>query len=226
MGRGTRVAVGLAGASLGLVACEGGSDGQSTETGVAVVASTATVIPTEPTATVEAAPTATGTSDPAGAEALAVVQAFDPMNDDAVGGLNEVIFNGGDIVPALAPLLEDEDPTRRWAAVYVVALSTDTPEEIRVLSAALDDSVLELRAAAAGSLSGLGVVDALPVLIEALGSEALLPYSDPPRPLKLLARRALEASTGQSFADTAGWQAWWGEVKETVRWDGEQYVVG
>jgi hypothetical protein len=78
---------------------------------------------------------------------------------------------------------------------------------------------------AAGPLAGTGRVDALPVLIEALSSEAGLPYSDPPRPLAAFAQAALESLTGESFADAAGWESWWQDVEGDISWDGDRYVA-
>jgi HEAT repeat protein len=88
----------------------------------------------------------------------------------------------------------------------------------------LEDPELPLRVTAAGALSGEGVVESIPVLIEALGSDEELWYSDPPRPAADLAREALEAYTGEAFATPEEWEAWWGEVRGSLRWDGERYV--
>ena len=157
--------------------------------------------------------------------AVAVVESFDPAEEDAVAGLNEVVHAGGDVVPALAPLLKDDDPNRRWAALYLIALLTDSEDEVAVLTPVLEDDELIFGVMAAGSLAGLGVVDSLPVLIEGLSSDAELPFSDPPRPLSAYARSTLEHYTGESFANAADWEDWWDEISSDIRWDGEGYVA-
>ena len=172
-----------------------------------------------------------GQSSPAGTvtaeTAVDAVQSFDPEENDAVARLNEVAYAGGDFVPDLAPLLEDEDaePNQRWAALYLIALATDTDEEIAVLKPVLDDPEPIFQAMAAGSLAGLGVTDALPVLIEALSSDADLPFSEPPRPLSAYARLTLEHYTGESFDDAGGWEDWWDDAESGIRWEGGEYVT-
>jgi hypothetical protein len=174
---------------------------------------------------------ATAPPDPEAMQARAIVESFDAGSDDAIHQLNLLAFpdgqpNPADIVPALAPLLEDEDPDRRWAALYVVALATDTPEEIEVLRGSLDDPELDYRVQAAGSLAGLGVVEALPVLIEGLSAGWDMPHSEPPLAVSEHARRTLEHYTSQSFEDQAAWQDWWEQIQDSIQWDGERYVAG
>ena len=159
--------------------------------------------------------------------AVDAVESFDPAGEDPVARLDQVILSGGDFVPDLAPILEDEDtePNSRWAALYVIALLTDTDEEIAVLEPMLEDDDPIFRVMAAGSLAGLGVTEALPVLIEGLSSDADLPFSEPPRPLSAYARATLEHYTGESFEDAADWWNWWDEVSPDISWDGEGYVA-
>jgi HEAT repeat protein len=159
--------------------------------------------------------------------AVDAVESFDPAGEDPVARLDQVILAGGDFVPDLAPILEDEDtePNSRWAALYVIALLTDTDEEIAVLEPMLEDDDEIFRVMAAGSLAGLGVTESLPVLIEGLSSESELPFSHPPRPLRAYARATLEHYTGESFEDAADWEDWWDEVSSDISWDGEGYVA-
>ena len=159
--------------------------------------------------------------------AVDAVESFDPAGEDPVARLDQVILAGGDFVPDLAPILEDEDtePNSRWAALYVIALLTDTDEEIAVLEPMLEDDDEIFRVMAAGSLAGLGVTESLPVLIEGLSSESELPFSHPPRPLSAYARATLEHYTGESFEEAADWEDWWDEVSSDISWDGEGYVA-
>lgn len=159
--------------------------------------------------------------------AVDAVQSFDPAGQDSIARLNEIAASGGDFVSDLAPVFQDRsaDPDQRWAALYLIAHLTDTAEEIAVLQPVLEDDDPIFRTMAAGSLAGLGVTDSLPVLIEALSSEAELPFSDPPRPLSAYARSTLEHYTGESFEDAADWEDWWNQVSADIRWGGERYVA-
>lgn len=168
---------------------------------------------------------ATSTPDPQGEEALAVVEAFNPEDEDAIFKLNELVYDDRNVVPVLAPLLEHGDPNRRWAALYVIALLSDTDEEIEILMPVLEDENEAFRVIAAGSLSGKGIVMSIPVLIEGLSSEEQLPFSDPPRLAADLAREALEYYSGQTFTDPTEWQNWWTTVRDSIRWNGEHYVA-
>jgi hypothetical protein len=83
-----------------------------------------------------------------------------------------------------------------------------------------------MRLHAAGSLVARGVIEALPVLIDSLELEADMPYSEPPLPAAEHARTTLEHYTGQTFADAAGWRAWWEQVGGDLTWDGQRYAGG
>jgi hypothetical protein len=158
--------------------------------------------------------------------AVDVAEAFDPVEGGAVVALNDVVVAGSDdAVPDLLELLEDEDPIRQWAGLYLALMLAESDEDIELLRPLLTHNEPVFRAMAAGSLAGFGEVDALPVLIEALSSEAELPYSDPPRPLATFAQAALEGLTGESFADASGWESWWQDGAGNIDWDGERYVV-
>jgi hypothetical protein len=154
-----------------------------------------------------------------------VVEAFDPAEPGAVLSLNEVVAVGSEAVPDLLPLLESEDPNRQFAALYVALLLTDTDEEIALVTPLLGHEEITIRTMVAGALAGHGVVEALPVLIEAMSSEADLPFSDPPRLLAAFAQSALEAYTRESFADAPAWEAWWRDVESSIEWAGETYVA-
>ena len=159
--------------------------------------------------------------------AVDAVESFDPAEEDSVAKLNEIASSGGDFVAELAPLFEDADadPNSRWAALYLIALGTDTDEEIAVLKPVLENDDPIFQVMAAGSLAGLGVTESLPVLIEGLSSEEDLPFSDPPRPLSAFARATLEEYTGESFEDAADWEDWWDDVGADIRWEDGQYVT-
>lgn len=187
------------------------------------------------TGTTEPATTDPGQMAAPGPEAeaaLAAVEAFDATELDAsIERLNAALFPAGElttdnVVALLAPLLVDDLPERRWAALYVVALAADSPQETETLKPMLTDPEPIFRVHAAGSLARLGVVDALPVLIEGLDLEGDMPFSDPPLLVSDHARTTIEYYTGQSFPDAAGWRAWWEQVGEGLTWDGERFVAG
>jgi len=158
-------------------------------------------------------------------EAVAAVEGFDPARPDSMDRLNQVVARGGDVISVLEPFVAGPDPIRTWAALYVVALLADSESDADVLAPLLLDPDPANRVIAAGSLAGLGRKDALPVLIQGLGAEAALPYTDPPRSAADLAAEALVAYTAESFATPEAWRSWWDGVGERLRWDGERYVL-
>jgi hypothetical protein len=154
------------------------------------------------------------------------VRGFDPDDVSAsIDRLNRASFAAPSSIRQLGPFLDDEDGDRRWAAVYVAALLVEE-DTADLLIPVLQDPDPGLRVMAAGALSGIGVVESLPVLIEGLRSTQPLPYSDPPRLEADLAREALEAYTGESFRSPQEWDRWWAGVEDSVRWDGQRYVAG
>jgi hypothetical protein len=193
-----------------LVACGGGGEGDSgNQPGTDV-----------PEDQVQAEPLGAVTEE----SAIEAVESFDPADEEAVASLNNIVYDGGDYVPSLEPLLDSEDPNVRWAALYVIANLTDTEDEIGVLTPILEDDEVIFSVMAAGSLAGLGVVDAIPALIRGLSSTAELPYSDPPQPLSSFALLTLEHYTGETFDDADDWQAWWDDVGSSIAWEDGQYV--
>jgi hypothetical protein len=158
--------------------------------------------------------------------AVEVAESFDPVEPGAVLALNEVVAAGSeDAVPELLELLDDGDPNRQWAGLYMALLLAEGDDDIELLRPLLTHDEPVYRAMAAGALAGEGEVNALPVLIEALSADAEFPYSDPPRPLATYAQAALEGLTGESFADASGWENWWQDVQGSLSWDGATYVA-
>jgi len=158
-------------------------------------------------------------------QAVAAVRGFDAADIPAsLDRLNSASFGDAALVPGLAPFLKDPDPIRRWAGTYLVALLVDKGTA-HFLTPVLQDSQPALRVIAAGSLAGLGVSEALPVLIDGLGTDALLPYHDPPKAVAAFARQTLEALTGKKFITQAEWRDWWAGIGAKIRWNGERYVA-
>jgi hypothetical protein len=195
---------------------------------------TATRTPTpRPSPTPTATPTPGPTSTPAptptltpdALEAVAAVLAYDPLDPATQARLDQIVDRGGDVIPALAYLLVDDDPVRRWAALYVIVPLVRTEQDIAVLRPALNDPIPGFRVYAAVPLASRGVVEALPVLIEGLTLQETLPYGESPGALAQVSRLTLEFYTGESFADAAEWSAWWERVRADISWAGAGYEV-
>jgi hypothetical protein len=189
---------------------------------------TPTVTPTPtatPTPTETPTPEPSPTPDPAVVEAVVAVQEFNPGDPATLARLDDVISRGGNVIPSLEFLLRDENPDRRYAALYVIVPLTRTAEDVAVLKVALDDPNPGFRVVAAGALIGRGVVESIPVLIDGLSLQQGLPYSDPPRPLAQFSRQTLEFYTGESFATPEAWRAWWDSVHDRIYWTGAGYDV-
>lgn len=129
--------------------------------------------------------------------------------------------------------LASPDAERRFPAVYALGLIVEDGN-LDILRPVLDDPELALRTIAAGALIGLGEAGSLPVLIEAMGSDEVMPFSHPPLPVWILADSALAAYTGIDFgiaagvedqrqASAAAWRAWWEENGGSLTWDGSQW---
>jgi HEAT repeat protein len=107
--------------------------------------------------------------------------------------------------------LESGDRDLRLAAVYALGLSLEGGDADR-LAPFLESGSEAERVLAATALLSTGDGRAVPVLIEALESEELLPFANPTR-VGEQARFALSSFTGESFGlDPAAWRAWWDEV--------------
>lgn len=127
---------------------------------------------------------------------------------------------------AALDLLESEDPDVRVAAVYAASV-TARPEDAEALAPFLVSSDPVERVLAAAGMLAVEDARAVPVLIEALGEDALLPFGAPPGHVWQAARFALLQATGQDLglrdantaADVAAtipaWEAWWADAEAT-----------
>jgi HEAT repeat protein len=89
--------------------------------------------------------------------------------------------------------LTDPSPAVRRAAVYVAALWADDPTSIAPLTPLLTDADAAVRAMVAGSLAGLGHVEARRTLESLRASGEAMPWSDPPMTVGAFATSALAA---------------------------------
>ena len=163
-----------------------------------------------------------------------VISAFDASEASFLALHDAIDLDPASVIAEAQAALASADPETHFAAVYALGLAVDA-ENADILRPVLEDPELALRAIAAGALIGLGEAESLPVLIEALDSDELLPYSHPPRPVWILADSALSAYTGMDFgipagadqraASAAGWKDWWEANGAALTWDGFQWKV-
>jgi len=159
-------------------------------------------------------------------EAVEAARTFDPDDiDRSIRRLNAGVALGADLIAPLTPLLDDNDPTVRWAAIYMMSLVAVSPVDADLLMPALSDAEPTNRVVAAGALVGLGRVEAVNVLVDAIDSQDALPFDPLSRQIGDLAREALEYYTGNTFDDAAMWRNWRDTSAGRIVWDGARYVV-
>lgn len=162
-----------------------------------------------------------------------VLAAFDASDESWVALHHAVQEAPQDVIREATELLGSADPAARFAAVYALGLTVDA-SQVHRLRPALSDPNPHLRTMAAGALIGLGEVESIPILIEALAGEENLPFVEPPTRAWTIAHAALTHYTEQDFglleaiqsgdevgrqAALAAWQAWWAEAGPDLTWD-------
>lgn len=127
--------------------------------------------------------------------------------------------------------LEDDDRNVRYASLYALALTAEKGESVEALRSFLKSNDVSERMLAAGSLVARGEKAAIPVLIDALGSDGLLDFRDPPKPAWEFAHLVLTRYTGResplhtppdlaaAVAAKTAWESWWREQGESLRWN-------
>jgi hypothetical protein len=176
------------------------------------------------------------TTDPLIEAGEDLLEAFDPNADpdDGFGALNRLAAEQPDLAADVARgLLDAEEANTRYAAVYVLALTAEAPDEVEALRSALDADEAHLRAVAGGSLIGLGEAAAIPALIELLTATDEIPGSKPSTFVDRFSSVALTTYTGEDFGvlEAGGsrarqeaqqrWRDWFESVRESLRWDPE-----
>ncbi len=131
--------------------------------------------------------------------------------------------------------VDDPDTTIHSAALYALSLSVDARDRaardtLQRFLTSLDD-VERLRASV--GLIGVGDKAAVPVLIDLIGSSAVLPGGDPPLAVWRVARGTLMVNTGEDFglrradsveaarATRPSWTAWWSTYGADLQWNPE-----
>jgi len=169
-----------------------------------------------------------------------VVAEFDASDESWADLHRAVQETPGDVIREAEELLGSPDLSTRFAAVYALGLTVDESQAY-LLVPALSDQNQGLRTIAAGALIGLGEVESIPILIEALVGDESLPYLEPPTRAWTLAHAALIHYTGRDFGfleavrsddvvarqtAVAAWQLWWAEAGLDLTWDAasQRYV--
>jgi hypothetical protein len=132
------------------------------------------------------------------------------------------------VVAAIKVRLGSTNPQIRFAAIYLL-IHIAGEAETALLLEAVKDPVPAFRAIAAGALIGLGERSAFPILIDALMSDDNLPYSDPPKPLRVFSQQTLEAYVAEESrpAGADDWADWWAVHQERLMWSNalKRYVL-
>lgn len=170
----------------------------------------------------------------AGIDPVAAIEDFDGSSaaDWSRASLNTaVLVDPSGSRDAALERLDTEDPDTRIAAVYALSI-TLTTDDGDALAPLLESESAAERVLAAAGMVGIGDPRAVPVLVEALSVDDLLPFGAPPLRVWEQARWSLLTFTGQDFglahattaemasATTAEWEAWWAEAEgsfEVVR---------
>ncbi len=144
--------------------------------------------------------------------------------DSSFAGLDLYIVNPErheEAAAEAAKYISSSDPEVAFAAIYLLGL-TGSASDAAALRPALENDNASLRTLAAGTLIGWGEKEAIPVLIDSLTSEELLPYSEPPTPLLVLAAEALPYYTGEDFGvSQKDWLAWFDTTGDKLSWNEE-----
>jgi hypothetical protein len=161
-------------------------------------------------------------------DARAAIEGFD-ASPEAGFGPNErlgiaLIAHPEETHEAALDLLASGDPDVRIAAIYALSVGV-RPEDAEALAPILKASDPGEQVLAAAGLLAVGDARGIPVLIQALGEDAILPFGAPPAHVWEQARYALLQSTGQDLglgaattaeeaaATVPAWESWWSEVE-------------
>jgi len=140
---------------------------------------------------------------------------YTPENLRSMQYLDMYVMKGSTVINEVKPLLSSKEAKERWMAIYVIGrVSQKTSAEILVPFLQDEDEIVKI--AAAGTLINKGYKQAIPVLIEGLGSTAFIEYLSPKREIANFCLEVLGVYTKQSFINQTDWQKWWDENRETI----------
>lgn len=177
----------------------------------------------------QTAPTATVPADTASASGPDVAKSLRSFGASTQADLTasfaavqaQVRRNANALRDEAIPLVSAPEPSVRFAAVYALSLTADTASSRRALGPVLESSDVSERLLAAEALLRGGDKSALPVVIDALGSDHSMELWEPPMPVWRFARLMLLGATGLDFglqsAETldqaivakGAWEQWW-----------------
>lgn len=139
----------------------------------------------------------------------------------------------GEVEQAALMQVDAEDPLARTAALYALANTASGKDAQRALSQALKDKDITNRTLAAAGLLTMGDKQGIPGLIEALRSDEMLKYSEPPQQawhyaMELLLQyvdvdlgllQAEDRTAASSAADAL--EQWWEASNADLSWNAE-----
>lgn len=126
------------------------------------------------------------------------------------------------------------DAATRFAALYTLANTATTEDQLDALRDALRSDSLSERVLAAEALLARGEKEAIPAVIAALDADEQLMYSLPPREAWEYAGQlllqftevelglSLDGSLESSAAAKPAWEAWWDQNGDAVQWVAEE----
>lgn len=132
--------------------------------------------------------------------------------------------------------LESPDETVRFAAIYALANTAESADQLEALIQILQSPNVGERLLAAEALLARGEKEAIPVAIAALNSDEELIHSLPPKQAWETAQGLLLFYTLEDFGlddadslDTVSvtqpaWQAWWDQVQADLEWVSDEGV--
>ena len=139
----------------------------------------------------------------------------------------EALFHPKAIRAAAMTRIDEKDPAVRFAAIYALGLTAEPGPSEAALVPLLDSDDVTERLLAAAALVHLGNVAGIPVLIDALGSDAQIAFWEPPVEAWAFVRPDLLRTTGKDFglskagtaqeaaATQAAWERWWADDQDT-----------
>jgi len=165
-----------------------------------------------------------------------IVDSFDEEDPDSYDNVENIVDLGESAVPEVLVLLDSEDLTERWAAVYALSRVSHDADDAKkkdilvALRKAFDDDDPTIRQTAAGTAVGLGETDGFPILIDYLRSDYSRLLSAPPRSMSSYSIRVLRYYAGKDFGydlhvsmnqrevSIKKWENWWSENKDNLVW--------
>lgn len=143
---------------------------------------------------------------------------------------DEIVQQGESAIEPLLAQTTHQDLVVRWFAVsslVQLGQEVDTANQEKIVQGLetliAKETNAALKSQAATGLVALGEKSAIPTVIDCLGGEEALLFSEPPELLSDFCLKALAYYTGRDLlSDKAEWQSWWQENQAKLVWDQKQ----